>query len=136
MKKVLYAGSFYPFTDGHKAVVERALKVFGKVVIAVMVNSDKFIPESTEERAEAVKKLYAGNPDVEVVWDNGYTADLARKLGADYLVRGVRDAFDFGYETKIAAFNFQRTGINTFYFLADEKHKNVSSTKIRQRSCT
>ena len=90
----LFAGSFHPPTNGHLDVIRRAACMFERVVVAVMVNPEKKYLLSAEERCEMLRRAAAGLDNVEVVWGTGLTAELAKKLGAGVLVRGVRNVTD------------------------------------------
>ena len=99
MKRIaLFAGSFDPFTRGHEDIVLRGLKVFDEIVIAIGYNSQKnsrYFP--IEMMVERITQTFAGNPDIKVLTYSELTAELARKLGAKYLLRGLRNTTDFEY---------------------------------------
>ena len=95
MKIALFPGSFDPFTRGHQAIVERALPMFDKLVIAIGVNRAKKGWMPIEERLERLRMLYANEPRVEVVAYETLTMDLAEQYGAKYILRGVRSVTDF-----------------------------------------
>ena len=92
---VLFAGTFDPYTRGHHALVERALAMFDKVVVAVGRNLGKNCMLSLEERVAAIEKVYAGNDRVSVAVYDTLTMDFARSVGAVALLRGVRSVKDF-----------------------------------------
>ena len=93
-RTALFAGSFDPYTVGHHALVERALQMFDKVVVAIGFNSDKGATAAVEERVAAIAACYKGNSRVEVRSYTGLTMDFAREVGADVLLRGVRNIKD------------------------------------------
>ena len=111
----LFAGSFHPPTNGHLDVIRRAACMFERVVVAVMVNPEKKYLLSAEERCEMLRRAAAGLDNVEVVWGTGLTAELAKKLGAGVLVRGVRNVTDMEYELQAADVNRMLTGIDTIF---------------------
>ena len=134
MKKLLFPGSFDPFTIGHLNLVTRALQLFDKVVVAVGVNSDKQYMFSTEERMQRVREMVGDNPDVEVVSYSGMTVDCCREVGAIGILRGVRNTKDMEYEETVAAVN--RTlapDLETVILFADTAYKDISSTLERER---
>lgn len=98
MKKCVFAGTFDPPTLGHRAVAERAAKIFDEVIAAIMINPDKQPLFTAEERTELLKKTLQGT-GAKVIVFTGTAADLMRETGADCYVRGVRNATDFDYET-------------------------------------
>ena len=98
MKTCIFAGTFDPPTLGHKAVVERAIKIFDEVIVAVMVNPDKQPLFSVEERVELlIKTLPQAN--VKVIASEKTAAELMCETGADCYLRGIRNGTDFDYET-------------------------------------
>lgn len=134
MKTALFPGSFDPFTSGHEAIVRRALALFDKVYVAVGVNTDKHYMFSTQERLEQIRTLFAQEPRVEAISFSGMTIDLCHQLGAQFIVRGVRNAQDLEYEQTIAAVNHQLdSSIDTVILLADTAHKDIRSTLERER---
>jgi pantetheine-phosphate adenylyltransferase len=134
MKTALFPGSFDPFTSGHEAIVRRALALFDKVYVAVGVNTDKHYMFSTQERLEQIRTLFAQEPRVEAISFSGMTIDLCHQLGAQFIVRGVRNAQDLEYEQTIAAVNHRLdSSIDTVILLADTAHKDISSTLERER---
>lgn len=98
MKKCLFAGTFDPPTVGHKAVVERALKVFDEVIVALLVNPDKKPLFTEEERLELLKKTFK-NANVRVISSSNTAAELMKETGANCYLRGIRNGTDFDYET-------------------------------------
>lgn len=98
MKKCLFAGTFDPPTVGHKAVVERAAKIFDEVIVALLVNPDKKPLFTEEERLELLKKTFK-NANVRVISSSNTAAELMKETGADCYLRGIRNGTDFDYET-------------------------------------
>ncbi len=132
MRKAIFPGSFDPYTIGHHHIIERALPLFDKIVIAFGVNTSKtpFMP--IEERIEDVRCFYANNPKIEVIAYQNLTADMAKEQGADYILRGVRSSHDFEYERNIAEANRHLTGIETIILCADPQHAIISSSLVRE----
>lgn len=132
-KIALFAGSFDPFTKGHKDIVDRALaSVADEVVVAVGVNCQKACMFSIEERVQAIKDVYKDNPKVSVKAYEGLTTDYAKEIGADFLLRGVRSTKDFEYERDIAEVNRRLTGIETILMLSAPELSCISSSVVRE----
>ena len=132
MQKVLFPGSFDPFTLGHADIVRRALTLFGKVVIAVGYNEQKAGWMPVEERVAAIKRLYADEPRVAVESYTGLTVDFAKERGITAIVRGVRTAADFEYELQMADVNRQLSGIETVLLPASPQYASLSSSVVRE----
>jgi pantetheine-phosphate adenylyltransferase len=130
--KALFAGSFDPFTTGHLDIVERALKMFDTVVVAVGHNEKKPGEWSVEQRVEALRHLFAGNPHVEVGSYSGLTVDFAKAIGADILLRGVRSVADFEQERNLADVNRAISGIDTVFIVSAPEYSFVSSSMVRE----
>ena len=132
-KIALFAGSFDPFTKGHKDIVDRALaSVADEVVVAVGVNCQKACMMAVEERVQAIKDVYKDNPKVSVKAYEGLTTDYAKEIGADFLLRGVRSTKDFEYERDIAEVNRRLTGIETILMLSAPELSCISSSVVRE----
>ena len=133
MKRALFAGSFDPFTIGHRNIVERALKMFDSVVIGVGVNDGKNPMFPLEKRLQDIAQAFADEPRVEVASYKGLTVDFARECGACCLLRGVRNGRDLEYERQIAAFNSRvAPEIETVLLMADARYEDISSTLVRE----
>lgn len=104
--------------------------MFERVYVAVMINAAKQYIMSADMRVSLLKKITADKPNVDIVASDGLTANLALKLGAGVLVRGVRGAFDFDYETQIAQANRAICGIDTVFLLAYPEHAYISSSLV------
>ena len=132
MRKVLFPGSFDPFTLGHADIVRRALGLFDEVVVAVGYNEQKKGWMPVEERVEAIRKLYKDEPRVRVESYTGLTVDFAREKGITAIVRGVRTTADFEFEMQLADVNRQLTGIETILFPASPQLASLSSSVVRE----
>lgn len=129
----IFPGSFNPFTIGHKNIVDRALaSIADKVVIAVGINCSKQNCADAQERVEAIKALYEGEARVDVISYDCLTADIAREIGADCILRGVRSVKDFEYERDIAEVNRRLTGIETVLLYSEPELAHISSSIVRE----
>ena len=130
----LFPGSFDPFTIGHKDIVVRGLRLFDRVVVGVGVNSDKRYMFTVEERIRRIREAIGEEARVEIVSYSDMTVDLCRRVGAQCILRGVRNTQDMEYEQTVAAVN--RTlapDIDTVILFAEAEYKDVSSTLERER---
>ena len=131
-KTLLFPGSFDPFTIGHKWVVDKALEIADKVVIAIGINENKRRTFAVEDVAEKIKKAYAQDLRVEVITYKGLTIDMAKEVGAAAIVRGVRSTIDFEYEKNIADINRELSGIETILLFTHPTLSHVSSSMVRE----
>ena len=115
-----YPGSFDPFTNGHLQIVTKAAKCFNKVIIGVAYNSEKEVRINKEKMKEAIEKTIKEKKikNVEVVLYKGLTAEIAKKSGANILIRGLRNGTDYQYEENVAETNEKIFGLDTCYFRA------------------
>lgn len=132
MKKCVFAGTFDPPTVGHKHVVGESLKIFDKVVIAVMVNTDKTPLFTVEERLYLLEKLFGGDKRIKVISFGGAAVDLLEMENTPFYVRGVRDSIDFEYENRnFFASKKLKQDMVAVYIPAVQEELQVSSTLIR-----
>ncbi|MBE6308511.1 MAG: pantetheine-phosphate adenylyltransferase [Bacteroidales bacterium] len=133
MEKIaLFAGTFDPYTLGHHAVVQRALAIFDKVVVAVGKNVSKHSKLTIEEHLAAIERVYADETRVQVAHYEGLTVDYARKIGATALLRGVRSVKDFEYERELADVNLRVGGIETVILFSTPEYSSISSSVVRE----
>lgn len=132
MKTAIFTGTFDPFTIGHASIVKRGLHLFDRIVIGVAVGKLKNATGNVDERTAAIARLYANEPRVEVLSYNDLTVDLAKRVGADCILRGVRSAKDFEYERDQAEINRQLGGMETLLFFAEPHLAAVSSSLVRE----
>lgn len=126
----LVTGTFDPVTKGHMAVIEEALRLFDEVVVAVLVNPEKKCMFTPEERLALLNAALSGNTRVKTLYSEDYAVDVARRVGADKLVRGVRGEGDEAYENAMAEYN-RAHGFDTV-FVTPERYADVSSTRARE----
>ena len=129
----IFVGTFDPFTIGHESIVRRALPLFDRLVIGVVgdnVHKPDMAP--ADERVEAIRRLYADEPRVEVKPFYGLAVDFAQTEGARYIIKGVRTVKDFEYERDQADINRQLTGVETLLLPAEPHLSAVSSSLVRE----
>jgi len=134
MEKIaVFAGSFCPFTKGHEEIVSKALPLFDRIIIAIGHNYNKRDVFSVEERMDWIQSLYSAIPTVEVRSYTGLTVDFCRKVGARYLVRGLRNPLDFMQEQELAKVNRQlNADVETVFLLSSPEWEIVSSSLVRE----
>lgn len=128
----LFPGTFDPFTTGHYSIVERGLKLFDRIVVAIGVNGGKHSHESVAERVDAIRGVFARDPRVSVVSYQGLTVDAAELHGARFLLRGVRSVADYEYERSLADINRNISGMETVILYALPELAVVSSSMVRE----
>ncbi|MBR1962444.1 MAG: pantetheine-phosphate adenylyltransferase [Alistipes sp.] len=134
MKKIaLFAGSFDPFTRGHEAVVEEALRLFDEVVVAVGENVSKHALLSVEQRCRLIEDVYRNEERVRVASYSTLTGDFAREVGATALVRGVRNTVDFEFERTIEITNRRLfPELTTVLLATPTEYMHISSSTVRE----
>lgn len=130
----IYPGSFDPPTEGHKNIIERASKIFGKVIIAVALNSTKKNTLSREERVQMLRQISKEYPNVEVdSFKERLLVHYARGKKATVIIRGLRTLQDYEYEFQMALANKQLAPeIETIFIMADARYAFLSSTLIKE----
>lgn len=131
-KIAIFPGSFDPFTVGHESVVRRASMLFDKIIIMIGYNSEKksFFP--LEQRMKWINRIFEDSENISVETYEGLTVDFCRKVGARYILRGLRTAADFEFERAIAQVNKQMyPEIETIFLLTIPEHTPINSTIVR-----
>jgi len=129
---VLFPGTFDPITLGHTDIINRALPLFDKLYIGIGRNTNKQPMFSEEERMNWIKSIYANNEKVEVVIYEGLTVDCCKKIGANFILRGIRYVNDFEYEKAIADMNRSiANNIETVFLTCLPQYTSVASTLVR-----
>lgn len=128
----LFPGTFDPITLGHVDVITRAVSLFDKLVIGVGINSSKQPMFSIEQRTGWFKEIFKNEPRIEVSGYEGLTVDFCKKIGAAYILRGIRYVSDFEYEKAIADMNrMLEPGIETLFLTCSPDYSTISSTLVR-----
>ena len=129
----VFPGSFDPVTNGHLDIVRRGLAVFGRVRLAILVNSEKQPLFTVEERLAILREAFRGNPRVELDTFSGLLVDYARKVGASVILRGIRALSDFDYEFQMALMNRRLDPrIETVFMMPAESYTYVSSRLVKE----
>jgi len=133
MQNVLFPGSFDPPTNGHLNIIQRASKLFDRIVIVIAANPEKQCLFSAHERHELISAMVAGLENVQVqIWE-GLIVDFAAKIGSKIILRGVRALYDFEYEFELSVIN--RTlnpGVETVFLPTDQKYSVLRSSAIKE----
>ena len=128
----LFPGTFDPITIGHLDIIHRALPLFDKLVIGIGRNANKEAMFSEEKRLGWVREIYKGNPKIDAVIYEGLTISCCRKVGAKFIVRGIRYVNDFEYEKAIADMNRSLDqDIETVFLTCLPQYTSVASTLVR-----
>ena len=129
----IYPGTFDPLTNGHVSIIKRALKIFDKVVVAILINPSKTPLFSLEERISMLNKIFKNEENVEVDSFNGLLIDYAVKKNSNVIVRGLRALSDFEYEFQLALMNRKlNRDIQSVFLMTDYKWFYISSTIIKE----
>ena len=128
----LFPGTFDPVTLGHTDIIDRALPLFDKIVVGIGINTSKTPMFSAEQRMQWMNEIYKDEPRVSCVTYEGLTIHFCEKIGARFILRGIRYVSDFEYEKTIADAN--RTldkDIETIFLTCEPKFTSVASTIVR-----
>src|SRR5262249_11174979 len=132
-RAVIYPGSFDPITNGHIDIVQRALAMFDRVIVAIADNVRKTPVFSVEERKQLIREAVNGDPRVEVDAFEGLLVEYVHRRGAKFVVRGLRALADFEYEFQLAHMNRRLgRGIDTVFLMTSEKDFYVSSSLVKE----
>lgn len=133
MKRIcLFPGTFDPLTLGHTDIIDRALPLFDKLVIGIGRNSNKQPMFSEKQRLKWLKEIYKNNPKVDAIAYDGLTVDCCKKVGATFILRGIRYVNDFEYEKAIADMNRSiEPDIETIFLTCLPQFTSVASTLVR-----
>ena len=133
MRIAVYPGSFDPITNGHLDIIERASRVYDKVVVGVLSNKSKTPLFSTEERVDMIRKVTTGLPNIEVDTFEGLLVDFAASKNATVIVKGLRTVADFEYEFQMALLNKAlNPEYETMFMMTDTKYSYISSSMVKE----
>jgi pantetheine-phosphate adenylyltransferase len=129
----LYPGTFDPITKGHMDLVERATRMFSKVIISIAENKGKNPLFNLQQRIEFARSVFADNPQVEVMGFNILLIDFAHQQNATVLVRGLRAVADFEFEFQLASMNRHLApDIESVYLMPSEQYAFISSSLVKE----
>lgn len=131
--KMLFPGSFDPFTKGYESIANQALDLCDELIIGIAKNSDKKNPFCTDDtKATMIAHIFRNNPKVTIKVIDGLTSKYCAENDIKYIVRGVRSARDFETERGIAQLNEHISGIKTLLLFGDPSLVEISSTMVRE----
>lgn len=132
MKIAIFPGSFDPVTVAHVDILERSASLFDKIILGVGANSNKNPMFDVETRVSILKDVFENNPKVGVEAYEGLTIDFCNKVGAQYMIRGIRTVSDFEYEKAIAQMNHELDPkVESIFILSNPGYSSISSTIVR-----
>ena len=129
----IYPGSFDPITNGHLDLIERGAKLFGRLVVAVLLNDSKEPLFSVEERIDMLREVLSHIPNVEVDSFHGLLVDYVAARGASVILRGIRAISDYEYELQMALMNSRLApNVETVFLMSSEEYSFISSKLVKQ----
>jgi pantetheine-phosphate adenylyltransferase len=135
MRAAIYPGSFDPMTNGHLSIIQRGLKMFDHLVVAIAVNPKKVPLFTMEERAQMIREALKGERRVEVDHFEGLLINYAKAKGVNVVLRGLRAMSDFEYEFQLANMNRKLSPeLETVFMMTGEDYFYVSSNLVREVS--
>jgi pantetheine-phosphate adenylyltransferase len=133
VRSVVYPGTFDPITNGHTDLIQRAARLFDRVVVGVAADTHKAPTFSIEDRVAMVREVVAGVNGVEVVSFNGLLVNFARQLDVTVIMRGLRAVSDFEFEFQLAGMNRRMApDIETLFMTPAEQYAYLSSSLVRE----
>lgn len=134
IKKVLYAGSFDPITNGHLDLINRAAKLGDHLIVGVIENHSKKAFFTVEERVDLIKKATSHIPNIEVDDFSGLLAEYVKQNNIDVVLRGLRATMDFEYEIQMAQMNARlyQDGVETIFLMTSPDYSFVSSSIVKE----
>ena len=132
-RTAIFPGSFDPFTNGHYDIVNRGLKLFDRIIIAIGQNSMKSRYFPMDLMIEKIREVFHDNPRIDIISYDELTANLAKKHGANFLLRGLRNTTDFEYENSIAQVNRHLNDyLESVFLITSPKYAAINSSIIRE----
>ena len=132
-RTAIYPGSFDPFTNGHLNIINRAMKVFDKIIVSVAHNVSKKTIFTIDERVELIRQIFKDNPQIEVDSFHGLLVEYAKLKKTSILLRGMRSVSDFEYEMQMAISNKTlNPDLETVFMVTDSKYTHISSSLIKE----
>jgi pantetheine-phosphate adenylyltransferase len=132
-KVAIYPGSFDPFTNGHINIIERGIKVFDRIIVAVAHNASKKTTFTLEERVEIIREIFRDRPEIKVDYFEGLLVEYAKKVGTNIVLRGMRTVSDFEYELQMALSNKTLyPELETVFMVTESVYSHISSSLIKE----
>ncbi|MFC7358612.1 pantetheine-phosphate adenylyltransferase [Jejudonia soesokkakensis] len=131
MRIAVFPGSFDPITLGHVDIIQRALPLFDKIIIAIGVNAAKQTMWTLEERKSKIEAAFKNDAKVMVKNYTGLTAAFCKEQKANYILRGLRNTTDFNYEQTIAQANEKVNGVDSIFLISSPEYSHISSSIVR-----
>ncbi|MDR2037587.1 MAG: pantetheine-phosphate adenylyltransferase [Bacteroidales bacterium] len=132
-KIAVFPGSFDPFTLGHESIVLRAVNLFDKIIIGIGSNNNKTAFFTAQQRLDMIQDLFAGNSKVEAQYYEDLTTEFCKRVGAKYMLRGLRTSSDFEYEKVIAQVNqAMLPEVESVFMLTLPEHTAINSSVVRE----
>jgi len=133
MKKAVYAGSFDPVTNGHLWIIAQASRLFDKLVVAIGENVDKQCTISVEDRFALLLEVTKNYPNIEITrFKNEYLVHYARRIKANYIVRGIRNSTDYEYERSMRYINSDLCNdVDTIFLMPPRDYVEISSSMVK-----
>jgi len=133
MKIAVFPGSFDPITIGHYDLVKRAIPLFDKIIVAVGINTQKKYLFDLDKRKNMLHSVFSEYPSIEIDTFQNLTAQYCNKMGAKYILRGLRNGSDFDYEKTISQINhIVGNGLETMFFISQPEYSHISSSIVRE----
>jgi len=133
MKIAIYPGSFDPITSGHLNIIQRAAKIFDRVIVCVMVNSTKSPLFGREERVDMIRRVISDLDNVEVDSSDELLADYAKRRGSCVIIKGLRAGSDFENEFQMALINHKiNPALDTMFLTAESQYMFLSSSAVKE----
>lgn len=133
MKIAIYPGSFDPITSGHLNIIQRAAKIFDRLIVCVMVNAGKQPMFTLDERVEMIRRVTTDLKNVEVDASNALLAEYAKRKGSCVIVKGLRAGSDFENEFQMALINHKiNPGLDTMFLTAEHQYMYLSSSTVKE----
>ena len=132
IKRGVFPGSFDPFTKGHECIVHKAEELFDEIIIGVGVNTSKQYLFDLDNRLKHIASLFKNKPNISVKSYRGLTVNFCKEVNANYIIRGLRDSKDFGYERSIAHMNLEISDIESIFFMTVPEYAAINSTIVRE----
>jgi pantetheine-phosphate adenylyltransferase len=131
--RAVYPGSFDPLTNGHLDLIERSLRIFDELIVAVVGNPSKSQLFTAAERMEMIDEATTEYQNLDIIVFEGLLVDFVAKVGAGAIVRGIRAVSDFEYEFQMALMNRRlREDIETVFLMPHEAYSYISSRLIKE----